>query len=139
MDDHVYIDARRHGIVLIRPLGRALLLSLLGAVAFLGGWPVSVAGAALLCIAAIGAVASVWRWDRTRVVLTDERLFVVYGTLRRRAAAVRLERVQTVEIEQSALGRLLGYGTVLAGDLEISCVPRPADVQGFLSKALSGT
>ena len=139
MDDHVYIDARRHGIVLIRPLGRALLLSLLGAVAFLGGWPVSVAGAALLCIAAIGAVASVWRWDRTRVVLTDERLFVVHGTLRRRAAAVRLERVQTVEIEQSALGRLLGYGTVVAGDREISCVPRPADVQGFLSKALSGT
>ncbi len=139
MDDHVYIDARRHGIVLIRPLGRALLLSLLGAVAFLGGWPISVAGAALLCIAAIGAVASVWRWDRTRVVLTDERLFVVHGTLRRRAAAVRLERVQTVEIEQSALGRLLGYGTVVAGDLEISCVPRPADVQGFLSKALSGT
>ena len=139
MDDHVYIDARRHGIVLIRPLGRALLLSLLGAVAFLGGWPISVAGAALLCIAAIGAVASVWRWDRTRVVLTDERLFVVHGTLRRRAAAVRLERVQTVEIEQSVLGRLLGYGTIVAGDLEISCVPRPADVQGFLSKALSGT
>ena len=139
MDDHVYIDARRHGIVLIRPLGRALLLSLLGAAAFLGGWPVSVAGAALLCIAAIGAVVAVWRWDRTRVVLTGERLFVVHGTLRRRAAAVRLERVQTIEIEQSALGRLLGYGTVVAGDLEISCVPRPADVQGFLSKALSGT
>jgi len=139
VDDHVYLDARRHGIVLIRPLGRALLLSLLGAVAFLGGWPVSVAGAALLCIAAIGAVASVWRWDRTRVVLTDERLFVVHGTLRRRAAAVRLERVQTVEIEQSVLGRLLGYGTVVAGDLEISCVPSPDDVQGFLSKALSGT
>ena len=139
MDDHVYIDARRHGIVLIRPLGRALLLSLLGAVAFLGGWPVSVAGAALLCIAAIGAVAAVWRWDRTRVVLTGERLFVVHGTIRRRAAAVRLERVQTVEVDQSALGRLLGYGTVVAGDLEISCVPRPGDVQGFLSKALSGT
>jgi membrane protein YdbS with pleckstrin-like domain len=139
VDDHVYIDARRHGIVLIRPLGRALLLSLLGAAAFLGGWPVSVAGAALLCIAAIGAVVAVWRWDRTRVVLTGERLFVVHGTLRRRAAAVRLERVQTIEIEQSALGRLLGYGTVVAGDLEISCVPRPADVQGFLSKALSGT
>jgi membrane protein YdbS with pleckstrin-like domain len=139
VDDHVYIDARRHGIVLIRPLGRALLLSLLGAVAFLGGWPVSVAGAALLCIAAIGAVVAVWRWDRTRVVLTGERLFVVHGTLRRRAAAVRLERVQTIEVEQSALGRLLGYGTVVAGDLEISCVPRPADVQGFLSKALSGT
>lgn len=134
----MYIDARRHGIVLFRPLGRALLLSLLGATAFLGGYPVSAAGAALLCIAAVGAVAAVWKWDRTRVVLTADRLFVVHGTIRRRAAAVRLERVQTVEIEQSALGRLLGYGTVVAGDLEISFVAEPREMHGLLNKALTG-
>src|SRR6266545_3317901 len=29
------------------------------------------------------------------------------------------------EIEQSVLGRLLGYGTVVAGDLEITHVPEP--------------
>jgi membrane protein YdbS with pleckstrin-like domain len=137
--ERVYVDARRHGVVLVRPLGRALLIALLGAIAFLGGWPVSAAGAALLCLAAVGAVAAVWRFDRTRVVLTGEKLFVVHGTLRRRAAAVRLEKIQTVEVEQSLLGRLLGYGTLVAGDLEISCVARPGDVQGFLSKALSGT
>jgi membrane protein YdbS with pleckstrin-like domain len=139
VDEHVYIDARRHGIVLVRPLGRAFLLALLGATAFLGGWPVSAAGAALLCVAAIGAVAAVWRWDHTRVVLTGDRLFVVHGTLRRRAAAVRLAKVQTIEIEQSALGRLLGYGTVVAGDLEISCVASPREVHGLLNKALTGT
>jgi membrane protein YdbS with pleckstrin-like domain len=138
VDEHVYIDARRHGIVLVRPLGRAFLLALLGATAFLGGWPVSAAGAALLCVAAIGAVAAVWRWDHTRVVLTGDRLFVVHGTLRRRAAAVRLAKVQTIEIEQSALGRLLGYGTVVAGDLEISCVASPREVHGLLNKALTG-
>lgn len=137
--ERIYVDARRHGVVLVRPLGRALVISLLGAVAFLGGWPVSAAGAALLCLAAVGAVAAVWRFDRTRVLLTGEKLFVVHGTLRRRAAAVRLEKIQTVEVEQTLLGRLLGYGTLVAGDLEISCVARPADVQGFLSKALSGT
>jgi membrane protein YdbS with pleckstrin-like domain len=136
--ERVYVDARRHGVVLVRPLGRALLLSVLGSIAFLGGWPVSAAGAALLCIAAVGAVAAVWRWDRTRVVLTGEKLFVVHGTLRRRAAAVHLERVQTIEIEQSALGRLLGYGTVVAGDLEISCVAHPGEVHGLLNRALSG-
>src|ERR1700756_5467694 len=52
-----------------------------------------VAVAARRGIAAVGAVAAVWRWDRTRVVLTGERLFVVHGTIRRRAAAVRLEKV----------------------------------------------
>lgn len=137
--ERVYVDARRHGVVLVRPLGRALVLALLGAVAFLGGWPVSAAGAALLCIAAIGAVAAVWRWDRTRVVLTAEKLFVVHGTLRRRAAAVRLARVQTVEIEQSAFGRLLGYGTVVAGDLEISCVADPGEMHGLLNRALTSS
>ena len=136
-EERVYVDARRHGVVLVRPLSRALVLALLGAVAFLGGWPVSVAGAGLLLIAALGAVAAVWRWDRTRVVLTGEKLFVVHGTLRRRAAAVRLAKVQTVEIEQSVPGRLLGYGTLVAGDLEISCVADPGEMQGLLNRALT--
>ena len=137
MDERVLLDARRHGVVLVRPLGRALLIAVLGGVAFLGGWPVSAAGAGLLCIAAVGAVVAVWRWDRTRVVLTGEKLFVVYGTLHRRAAAVRLAKVVTIEIEQSVLGRILGYGTVVAGDLEITAVADPAEMQGLLNRALT--
>jgi uncharacterized membrane protein YdbT with pleckstrin-like domain len=136
-EERVYVDARRHGVVLVRPLSRALVLAVLGSIAFLGGWPVSVASAALLGLAALGAVTAVWRWDRTRVVLTGERLFVVRGTLRRRAAAVRLAKVQTVEVEQSLFGRLLGYGTVVAGDLEISCVARPGEMHGLLNRALT--
>jgi len=138
-DERVYVDARRHGVVLLRPLGRALVLALLGAAAFLGGWPVSAVGAALLLVAAAGAIAAVWRWDHTRVVLTADKLFVVHGTVRRRAAAVHLAKVQTVEIEQSVVGRLLGYGTIVAGDLEISCVASPAEVHGLLNRALTGT
>jgi uncharacterized membrane protein YdbT with pleckstrin-like domain len=44
---------------------------------------------------------------------------------RRRAAAVRLSRVDAVEVEQSLLGRLFGYGTLVAGTLEIPYVPEP--------------
>ena len=137
MEEHVYVDARRHGVVLVRPLGRALVIAVLGGAAFLGGWPVSLAGAAFLAIAAGGAVFAVWRWDHTRVVLTGEKLFVVHGTVRRRAAAVRLAKIQTVEVEQSLLGRLLGYGTIVAGDLEITCVASPGEMQGLLSRALT--
>jgi uncharacterized membrane protein YdbT with pleckstrin-like domain len=125
MDEHVRLDARRHGIVLVAPFVRASLLALCGAAALLGGWPISAVGAALLAIGALTATAAVWRWDRTRVVLTTEKLFIVHGFLRRRAAAVRLERVGVVEIEQTVVGRLLGYGTLVAGDLEISAVPEP--------------
>ena len=138
MDERVYLDARRHGVVLVRPLGRALVVALLGAAAFLGGWPVSAAGGAFLCIAAVWAVAAVWRWDHTRVVLTGEKLFVVHGTLRRHAAAVRLAKVGTVEIEQSFPGRIFGYGTVVAGDLEITAVADPGEMHGLLNRALTG-
>jgi uncharacterized membrane protein YdbT with pleckstrin-like domain len=111
--------------VLVAPFVRALLLAAPGMFAIAVGWPATVVGALLLAAAAFVVVRAVWRWERTRVVLTTEKLFVVHGTMRRRAAAVRLARVGPVEIEQSLLGRLLGYGTVLAGELEITHVPQP--------------
>jgi uncharacterized membrane protein YdbT with pleckstrin-like domain len=76
----------------------------------------------------------VWKWERTRVVLTTEKLFVVHGTLHRRAAAVRLSQLGAIEIEQSLVGRLLGYGTIVAGDLEIDYVPEPRRVYGLVEQ-----
>jgi uncharacterized membrane protein YdbT with pleckstrin-like domain len=123
--EQVRLDERRHAIVLAGPFLRATVLAVGGISGFVLGWPLSVIGVVLLAIGAWIVFRAVWRWERTHVVLTSEKLFVVHGTVRRRAAAVRLERIGPVEIEQSLLGRLLGYGTVLAGDLEITHVPRP--------------
>jgi membrane protein YdbS with pleckstrin-like domain len=133
-EERVFLDARKHGVVLLRPLLRALGLAGLGGVAFLLGWPVSVAGATLLAAAAVLALAAVWRWDRTHVVLTTDKLFVVHGVLRKRAAAVRLARLGTVELEQSLLGRMLGYGTLVAGELEIPCIAEPREVYGLVER-----
>jgi uncharacterized membrane protein YdbT with pleckstrin-like domain len=123
--EQVRLDERRHAVVLAGPFLRALALTVGGVSGFVLGWPFSAVGVVLLVLAAAVAVRAVWRWERTHVVLTTEKLFVVHGTVRRRAAAVRLERVGAVEIEQNLLGRLLGYGTVVAGDLEITHVPEP--------------
>jgi len=136
-EERVYLDARKHGVVLIRPLLRALALAGLGGAGFLAGWPVSVAGAALLAAAAALALAAVWRWDRTQVVLTTEKLFVVHGVVRRRAAAVHLARLGVVELEQSLFGRLLGYGTLVAGELEIPCIAEPRQVYGLVERLLA--
>ena len=134
MKEQVFVDQRRHGIVLVRPLARALVLAACGVVGLVLGWPGSVAGGTLVVVAAAYAFAAVLRWDRTHVVLTDEKLFVVHGVLRRRAAAVRLAKVSTIEVDQSLLGRLLGYGTVVAGDLEIDCVPRAREVSALVER-----
>jgi membrane protein YdbS with pleckstrin-like domain len=132
--EHIYVDSRRHGIVLVRPLSRACGLAALGCVGFVLGWPLTLAGALLLAAAAISAGGAVWRWDRTHVVVTSEKLLIAHGTLRRRAAAVHLAQLGTIEIEQSLLGRALGYGTIVAGDLEIPCVPRPRELLGLVQR-----
>ena len=116
-------------MVLARPFVRALVLAGGGiALAVWGssvGWPLAVAGALLAAAGALVALRAVLAWDRTKVVVTDEELRVVHGLLRRRAASVELSQTAPLEVEQSILGRMLGYGTVIAGDLEIPHVPDP--------------
>jgi uncharacterized membrane protein YdbT with pleckstrin-like domain len=132
--ERVCLDERRHVIVLAAPLVRAAGLAVLGIGCMAIGWPASILGVLLQTLAAAIALRAVWAWERTRVVLTTEKLFVVHGTLRRRAAAVRLSRLGAVEIEQGLLGRLLGYGTIVAGDLEITYVPEPRRIYGLVER-----
>jgi len=132
--ERICLDERRHGVVLAGSFARALGLAAVGIGLMAVGWPASIAGVALQAVGAAVAVRAVCSWEQTRVVLTTEKLFVVHGTLRRRAAAVRLARIGAVEIEQSLLGRLLGYGTIVAGDLEIEYVPEPRRVYGLVER-----
>jgi membrane protein YdbS with pleckstrin-like domain len=127
-------ESRRHAVVLVRPVARGIALGIAGFVCFAIGWPVMLAGPPLIALGALSTGLSVWRWERTQVVVTTEKLFVVYGTLRRRAAAVRLARVSTIEVEQTLLGRLLGYGTLVAGELEIPFVPQPRAVGTLVAR-----
>ncbi len=131
-EEQVRLHERRHAVVLAGSFVRALALAFAGLVVLWLGWPFSPAGAALLAFGALLAVRAVWRWERTLVVVTSEKLVVLDGTLRRRAAAVRLSRVGAVELEQSLPGRLLGYGTVTAGGLEIDYVARPRELARLL-------
>jgi uncharacterized membrane protein YdbT with pleckstrin-like domain len=132
--ERVCLDERRHAVVLAGPFVRALGLAAVGIGCMAIGWPASIAGVLLQTLGAAIALRAVWDWERTRVVLTTEKLFVVHGTLRKRAAAVRLSRVGAVEIEQSLVGRLLGYGTIVAGELEIMYVPEPRRVYGLVER-----
>lgn len=127
--EKVRYEARPHTAALVRPLARSLVLALGGGV-LVGLSPpaLGVVGAVLLGIGALLALRAVWGWDRTSLVVTTDKLLVVHGIAQKRAAAVRLARVGPVEMEQSLVGRLLGYGTVIAGDLEIPYVPDPRRV-----------
>jgi membrane protein YdbS with pleckstrin-like domain len=133
-DEEICLEARRHGIVLARPLAWAVLLGGGGGVLTTLPWPVSIAGAAVVALGALIALRAVWRWERTRVVVTPEKVLLLDGTWRRRTRAVRLGAVEAVELQQSLAGRLLGYGTVVVGTLSLDHVPRPKHVYRLVER-----
>jgi membrane protein YdbS with pleckstrin-like domain len=68
--------------------------------------------AVLIWLAVIGWVAwKVFDWYFDRFILTNKRVMVVNGIVTRRVAMMPLLRVTDMKYEQSALGRMLSYGT----------------------------
>jgi len=133
-EERVCFDARRHGVVLARPLIAAVVLALCGGALTTREFPFQMSGSLLVIVAALIAVRAVWRWERTHLVVTTEKVFVVDGTIRRRASAVRLRTVENLGLEQSLLGRVLGYGTLVAGPLHIEHVPEPRNVYRLVER-----
>jgi uncharacterized membrane protein YdbT with pleckstrin-like domain len=133
-NEEIYFDARRHGVVLARPVAQAVVLALSGGILLTQPSPLPLPGAALVALAALICLRAVWCWERAHLVVTTDKLFVVDGTLRRRSSSVRLRAVENLELEQSLVGRVLGYGTLVAGSLEIQHVPQPRSVYRLVER-----
>jgi membrane protein YdbS with pleckstrin-like domain len=107
---------KRHWIHLSTPLlvGAGATLALGYLAGFLTRQNISglVTVAVLIWLAVIGWVAwKVFDWYFDRFILTNKRVMVVNGIVTRRVAMMPLLRVTDMKYEQSALGRMLSYGT----------------------------
>ena len=47
--------------------------------------------------------------------MTTEKVYLLHGTVHRRAKAVHLKKIEAVEIDQSLLGQLFGYEQCSSG------------------------
>lgn len=52
-------------------------------------------------------------WPVTYFVVTDGRMMLIGGLLRRTATAMPLDQVTGLTLQRTVLGRLLGYGTLI--------------------------
>jgi len=137
-DEEVYLDARLHGAVLARPIFRSTMLVLLGIAVMLVPYAAgAVAGAVLIAAGAFFTLRAVWQWERTHLVVTTEKVYLLNGTLHRRAKAVRLQMVDAVEVDQSLVGQLFGYGTVVVGPLKVGHIARPSEVCHLVERLAS--
>jgi hypothetical protein len=52
-------------------------------------------------------------WPVTYLAVTDKRILVIGGLASRTAAAMSLDKATGLTLQRTALGRLLGYGTLI--------------------------
>jgi uncharacterized membrane protein YdbT with pleckstrin-like domain len=115
------LRAREHELYEGRPSWRALMsfyaggigvavvvLVALGALA--GSWGTAIVIAAV--VAALTLVVGYLRRVSTKYLITNQRLRISRGIVRRKVQETRLERVQNVNYQQGVIDRLLGVGTV---------------------------
>ena len=137
-DEEIHLDARLHGTVLARPIFRSSLLVVLGIAAMLVPYAAGPAlGAVLIAAGAFFTLRAVWQWERTHLVVTTEKVYLLNGTLHRRSKAVRLQLVDAVEVDQSLVGQLFGYGTVVVGPLKVRHIARPSEVCHLVERLAS--
>ena len=81
----------------------------------LGGQGLALAALVLLVclISASASFIRAWfvQWT-TELVITDRRVIYKTGFIRRITAEMNMDKVETVNVDQSILGRLLNYGTI---------------------------
>jgi uncharacterized membrane protein YdbT with pleckstrin-like domain len=121
--ESIIYETRLHWFVLIGPIVVALLFTLTAVLMFAsaantGGDQNAVhqakliAGAAFLAIALIFLIRAVLQRNATEMTVTNKRVFVKTGLAARRTVELLLSRVESIGVEESAAGRMFGYGRV---------------------------
>jgi uncharacterized membrane protein YdbT with pleckstrin-like domain len=97
-----------HWILYLPPL----FLAVVGAVAAGFGPPGFIVAAICFAIAIVLALRA-WfiRWT-TEIAVTDRRVIYAQGFIQRRSVEVHMDKIESVDVDQSVLGRLFNYGNV---------------------------
>jgi uncharacterized membrane protein YdbT with pleckstrin-like domain len=120
-----------HWFVYLHAIGFALLAVAAAILAFIvidANANTNAQLAALIALAVFAALAAI-AWLRgfvqrstTEVAVTDRRIIFKRGVLRRHTVEMNMDKVESVNVDQSIMGRIFNYGTVLihgtGGDLE---------------------
>jgi uncharacterized membrane protein YdbT with pleckstrin-like domain len=105
-NEQVTYRARLHRVIYLFPvcvLILAIVVAIMG-----GGW-------IALGVACIGLVLLVPPWIRSissEFAVTNKRVLVKVGLVRRHSLELLLQKVEGIGVDQGILGRILGYGTI---------------------------
>jgi uncharacterized membrane protein YdbT with pleckstrin-like domain len=134
----IVLRAHQHWVTRVRAV---LLTLLLVAAVAAADWYLSsrvrfeyrlIALLAAVAIFGLTLIVSWVRWSSRTFTITDRRVLLDQGVFGRSSKVIALDRVQDITLNQSLLGRILGYGRVeidsagAAGAEVLAAVPKPA-------------
>jgi len=122
----VQYQTKLHWIVMLGHVIAAAILDMLAIIFLIASFAGGAAGkslpprnavvlGALICFLIGGAVFCIGLFKRnaTEMAVTNKRVIVKTGLAERRTLEILLSRIESVVVDEPALGRILGYGTVI--------------------------
>jgi uncharacterized membrane protein YdbT with pleckstrin-like domain len=150
----VQYETRLHWVVMLGHALIAAVLALVGLSLLLTSWSslkggevasgaLRWAGAGSLLVAAIFFGIGLVRRNATEMAVTNKRVIVKSGLADRRTIELLLPRIESIAVEEPALGRLLGYGTVIVrgtgGTPEVfPQIARPLEFREQVQRQIAG-
>ena len=100
-------------------------------------------GLACVVVAAIAFAIGLLKRNATEMAVTNRRVIVKSGLADRRTIELLLPRIESIAVEESALGRVLGYGTVIVrgtgGTPEVfSRISHPLEFREQVQRQIAG-
>ena len=101
------------------------------------GW---IAFAAAFLIGAVLMIEHWWRRFTTEVAVTNRRIISKTGFIKRRTVEMHMDKVESVDVDQSILGRLFNYGDItIRGTGEtmelLRTIDHPLDLRNHITAA----
>src|SRR5499433_937608 len=117
-NEHILFVTRQHWLVLFgETLSEMVIAAVLGGLVtliwmFLLPDPLVPFGYLLLLLPAVSLLRDMLIWRNRKYVVTNWRVIQIAGVFNKEVSDSSLEKVNDVKLEQSFLGRLLGYGSI---------------------------
>jgi len=109
--EKVTYKAKLHWVVLAK--SALLSLAVAGLAAFViyqgYGWP----GAGILAIAVVPIVVANISRSSAEFAVTNKRVILKTGFIQKKTAEMFLNKIESVGVDQSIVGRIMGYGTIV--------------------------
>ena len=91
------------------------------------------------CMILVGFIWAIPMWT-TEMVITNRRLIYKRGMLARKTEELSLHRIEEINVNQSILGRILGYGKIVChgtggSKIEFPTISRPMAFRRALQEA----